>query len=983
MSEELPSLDSAVIPRATYRVQFHAGMRFDDAICAVPYLAALGISHLYASPYLRAREGSTHGYDIVDHNALNPEIGDAADHGRLCDELARHDMGQVLDIVPNHMGVLEADNAWWLDVLESGRASEHAVAFDIEWEPPSPELRHKLLIPVLGDHYGRVLESGELVLGFDADDGVFSLRYYKHRFLLDPQQLPELLEVGGGVPVEGIEPRDAMEVLSLVEAFGRLPPHDTDDDSARTKRQHDLPLLKRRLVHQYAQHAWLRETVRRAVTALNGVAGDPRSFDALDRVLSRQAWELSSWRAAADDINYRRFFDVNTLAALRMERLEVFEATHRTILRWVREGKVDGLRVDHPDGLADPQQYLERLQRSHVQAQKSDGCEPRALYVAVEKILADHEHLPADWAMHGGTGYRFSNLVHGVLVDSRNEASFDALYREFTGRTQSFDEVLYSAKRLVMHHLLAADLQVLTEALHRIALADRRTRDFTRNRLRTALVEVTAGFPVYRTYITERGTSDADRRHIDWACAAARRSSAGTEHSAIDFLQKVVLDAPVESDAWLRAAKLQFVLRWQQFTAPVMAKAMEDTTFYRHVPLASLNDVGGDPRRFGLSVAAFHALNGGRARHRTHALLATSTHDSKRSEDVRARLAVLSEVPGEWRDAIARWSAMNRARAGRADVQISPNDEYLLYQTLVGIWPLRLVDDEVLASLRERVQTYMLKAVREAKDRTSWIDADPVYEQALAQFIELLLHAREPNPFLTDFESFVGPIMRLGLANSLNQVVFKLTVPGVPDIYQGCETWNWALVDPDNRRPVDFAALAVLLDDVVTRWSRAVEIEGFMRIWWLEGDARLKLCITWRMLQLRREHPALFAHGSYVPIGAAGSATEHVVSYARSLGEQCCIVIGSRWLHRLSRDAGARFAVHADGSERLGGSDGRSWVGSCISLPDALGYPRWVDLLTGRDIMARRLDDQWVIDLDCAYAVLPVAVLRPATTRSP
>jgi (1->4)-alpha-D-glucan 1-alpha-D-glucosylmutase len=737
-----------------------------------------------------------------------------------------------------------------------------------------------------------------------------------------------------------------MEVQGLVEAFARLPTRDTDDAAARTTRQRDKPLLKRRLANAHAAHPWLREHVACCVAAHNGSANEPSTFAALDKLIGRQAWRLAYWMVASDDVNYRRFFDVNTLAALRMDKPHVFDATHRRVLQWLRDGQVHGLRIDHPDGLADPRAYLLRLQREHARLQRERGEAPRALYLVVEKILAEHEHLPADWPVHGDTGYRFSNLVQGLFVDARHGEDFDAIQRAFALRDESFDEMLDVAKRLVMSTSLAADLQILTGALHAIAVANRRTRDFTRNRLRLALLQLAAAFPVYRTYLGDHTPSDADRGHLEWAVAAARRHAVGYEVSAIDFVREVLLQAPNETDPLQRRAKLRFVKRWQQFTAPVMAKAMEDTTFYRDHRLDALNDVGGDPRRFGISVAAFHAANATRLRFRPHALLGSTTHDTKRSEDVRARLAVLSEMPREWHAALDRWRALNAPRAARAEIHIAPHDELLLYQTLVGVWPLEPVGAEALAALRGRVQAYMLKAVREAKELTSWIVPDSAYEAALAQFVDQLLGVREPNPFLTDFEAFVAPLARLGCANSLNLVALKLTAPGVPDIYQGTETWVFSLVDPDNRRAVDFGALKGWLDAL----HRAPADD-------ITHPAR-KVRLTARLLDLRRRHPLLFECGSYQPLAVDGPAQEHVVAYARAHGEHACVTVGSRLPLTLGRS-------------------GKGWRGTRVQLAPELGAA-WRDVITGRRVWA----EASVLDLGEVLGSEGVAVLESADEQS-
>ncbi len=640
---ELPALETARIPVATYRVQFHEGFRFADATEAVPYLHALGISHLYSSPYLRARPGSTHGYDIVDHGALNPEVGDERDFDRMTLALRRHGMGQMLDLVPNHMGVLEADNAWWLEVLEHGQASAHAQTFDIEWAPAAPEMRGRVLLPVLGDHYGRVLESGELQLHFQEETGEFGLRYWDHRFPIDPGTYPEILAVLPAPPAQDEGESDSHAIVeSLLASFSRLPPRDSADDEQRRARVRDAAIYKRNLARLAARHGWLRHWIDACVQRFNGTPGEPASFDLLDQLVARQAYRLADWHVASDDVNYRRFFDENTLAALRMERQEVFEATHARVLQWLQDGHLDALRIDHPDGLSDPQQYFQRLQARYARQAEVAGREPRALFLVIEKILAEHEPLSHHWPIHGDTGYRFVNLVNALFVDTRRVGELDRSYRDFTGEHEDFPEVAYQCKRLIIGTSLFSELNWLVEAIHRITRANRRRCDFTRNRLRLALAEIAAGFPVYRTYLrVGEPASPADRRHIDWAVASAKRRLGGSEAGVLDHVREVLLgegeaaDVPPEQRA-------RFLARWQQFTAPVMAKAVEDTAFYRYLRLTSLNEVGGEPSSYGISVAAFHGANQARARHRPHCLLATSTHDSKRGEDLRARIDAVS-----------------------------------------------------------------------------------------------------------------------------------------------------------------------------------------------------------------------------------------------------------------------------------------------------------------------------------------------------
>ena len=964
---ELPPLESAQVPGSTYRVQFHRGCTFAQVTAALPYLHALGITTLYSSPYLRARPGSTHGYDIIDHSAVNPEVGDAVQHARLCEALRRHGMGQMLDIVPNHMGVLEADNAWWLDVLEHGRASLHAETFDIEWNPTAPEMAGRVLLPVLGDHYGRVLEAAEIQLHFNAEAGEFGLRYWNHRFPVDPGHYPDILAALPAPPARDDGESDSHAVVSsLLDAFRRLPPRNETGDAARRARTRDAAVYKRTLARLAARHEWLAQWIAACVQRLNGQAGEAATFDALDALIAKQAYRLADWRVASDDVNYRRFFDVNTLAALRMERAEVFNATHQKVMHWLQDGWLAALRIDHPDGLSDPQQYFEQLQRRHAQQAAVAGQEPRALYLVVEKILAEHEQLPEGWQVHGDTGYRFASLVNGLFVDSRNEAQVDAAYQAFTREPLDYAEIVYRCKKTIIENSLFSELNWLADALHRIAQANRRATDFTRNRLQVALAEVAAAFPVYRTYLRAgEPPSMMDRQHVDWAVAAARRRLGGSQATVLDYLRSVLLgegeaaDAPVD-------LRQRFIARWQQFTAPVTAKAVEDTVFYRYLRLVSLNDVGGEPSRFGLSVAAFHSANQGRMRHRPHCLLGTSTHDSKRSEDLRARIDVLSEDPALWQECVQRW-------AGWAELYLTPGDDgpwpdantiWLFFQTLAGLWPHEAPDDAGREDLRERMQAYMLKAVREAKRHTSWTCPETAYEEALARYIDAVLRPGQPNPFVDELQRLARRISPFGFRNSLAQVVLKLTAPGVPDIYQGCEQWNFSLVDPDNRRPVDFGRLAADLEGLRAmyqdRWPDERE--------WAElrvtiADGRIKQLVTWRLLQLRREREALFRDGAYVALAAEGTAADHAVAYARVLDTEAVLVVATRLAYTL-----------------CGGDDAAwnpaLWSDTQLQPPDALRrFPRWRNWLTGRSIDAAAEEPLALQQIFAGSGDLPFVVL--------
>lgn len=956
-----PGRAASRIPWATYRLQFHRGFTLAQAEAAVPYLAALGVSHVYASPLLKARAGSSHGYDIIDHNELNPEIGSAEDFRRFCDGLRRHGLALMLDVVPNHMGVLGGDNQWWLDVLENGPASAYAEFFDIDWSPIKPELKGKVLLPVLGDHYGRVLERGELALCFDAQRGAFDLTYYEHRFPVDPREYPRILGRG----VERLAARlgeghgEALALHSLIAAFGHLPPRDAREPSAAEERARDKEIHKRQLAALAAASPDVALYIAENVAAFNGRPGAAESFDALHELIQAQAYRLAFWRVASDEINYRRFFDINDLAALRMEREEVFEATHRLVFEWLGRGDADALRIDHPDGLLDPGQYFRRLQ-----ARFAELCAPpvppaappeRALYLVVEKILAEHERLPQDWPVHGSTGYRFTNVLNGLFVDTAAAERMTRIYRQFTGAETDFDELLYGAKRLIIRTALSSELNVLTNQLARIALANRSTCDYTLNSLRDALTEVVACFPVYRTYVTAAGPSEQDLRYIDWAVARAKKRSLNADLSAFDFLKSVLTTEAAPADGEQRERVCAFAMKFQQYTAPVMAKGMEDTSFYRYHRLVSLNEVGGDPRTFGFSLAAFHGASQDRARNWPHTLLASSTHDAKRSEDVRARINLLSEMAAAWKLRVQRWSRLNRSKkTGLGDLAApSPNDEYLLYQTLLGMWPLETPD---LENLRERLERYMLKAAREAKEHTSWINPDADYEAALSRFVTALFANPEKNLFLADFTAAQRSIARLGMFNSLSQTLVKLTSPGVPDLYQGTEVWDFSLVDPDNRRPVDFARRAACLQD----------LEGVQGPQLLESmeDGRAKLLVVARALALRRAREAAFVGGDYLPLLAEGSRAQHVCAFARSDGGWAAVTVVPRLLATLCGQGAPAPLGEA------------VWQDTLLPLPGE--WDAWENVLTGERLAAERRDERRGLALATVLAQFPVALLIPA-----
>jgi (1->4)-alpha-D-glucan 1-alpha-D-glucosylmutase len=963
----------ATIPRATYRFQFNREFTFAQATALVPYLADLGISHCYASPYLKARPGSSHGYDIVDHAALNPEIGTPEDYERFVAALHAHRMGQILDIVPNHMGVMGADNAWWLDVLENGPAAAHGNFFDIDWEPLNPNLQGKVLLPLLGDQYGSVLNRGELRLDFDAGRGEFNLFYYQHRLPIDPATYPRIVgqrieRLTAALGQRGDGDERLSELQSLLTAFNHLPTRLEPDPALVTERQRDKEVYKRHLASLCTTCTDIARHVQDNLAVFNGRADDPTSFDLLHELILAQGYRLAYWRVASDEINYRRFFDINDLAALRMEDPAVFDTTHRFVLALVAQGKIDGLRIDHPDGLHDPGQYFRRLQEQAAGTALVPG-DALPLYLVIEKILADHEQLPTDWLIHGATGYRFANLANALFVDPAATRRLTRIYDDFVGEEVHFEALVYRSKKLVMDNAMASELNVLANRLARLAAASRDTCDFTLNGLREALAEVVANFPVYRSYISAAGISPDDRRHIEWAVAVAKKHSPAAEVSIFDFILGVLTtDIAQNRGEAFRDAVTAFTMRFQQFSSPVTAKGVEDTAFYRYHRLVSLNDVGGDPRRCGVSVAAYHAATRTRAQRWMHNLLATSTHDSKRAEDVRTRIDVLSEMPAAWKLMLKRWRRINRARLREIDGQAAPsaNDEYLLYQTLVGTWPASVPGDVDLEGYRRRIETYLVKAVREAKEHSSWVNVNTAYETALADFIAALLAPGEKNLFLADFVPTVRRITHHGYLNSLALTLLKLTSPGVPDIYQGCELWQFNLVDPDNRRPVDYGLRRQLLDELhgLDAASPEAWTEPLRAMLDDMSDGRVKLHLIHRALALREQFPALFSAGDYLPLTVTGERALHVCAYARQLGEQAIIAIVPRLTMKLLTAAGGRSELpHGEAV----------WRDTAIELPRTLGGRTWRNVLTREEHKANL-----ALPLSTLIAVFPVALLVSA-----
>jgi len=958
------------IPVSTYRLQFNYQFRFIDAEKLLPYLRALGISDVYASSYLKAREGSLHGYDIVDPQRLNPEIGTDAEYERFVDGLHRHGMGQVLDIVPNHMCVVSKENPWWMDVLENGPSSNYARFFDIDWNPVKEELRNKVLLPFLGEQYGTALENGRLSLRFQ--EGAFFIECGDLRLPVRPQTFTRILDYRLDELKHSLLPEDPAteELLSIITSLNHLPSYTEKDQEKIKERWREKEIVKKRLSNLCRENPAVRSFIDDNLARFNGRIGEPASFDLLDQLLGEQVYRLSFWRVAADEINYRRFFDVNELAAVRSEDPQVFEETHRLIFDLIGKGMVTGLRVDHPDGLFNPAEYFDRLQRccaerTGIVEHHEESAPDKPFYIVGEKILIKGERMPDDWPIYSTTGYVFMNSVNGLFVQADRVRAFDQIYSRFIKTKMDFQETVYEKKKLVMQISLSSEISTLGRYLDGLSEKNRHTRDFTLSSLTAAIVEVIAFFPVYRSYITRSGVNERDRKYIESAVSKAKRKNPGTSESIFEFLKEVLLlrfnetMGKEDKEAWL-----EFVMRFQQVTGPVMAKGVEDTAFYVYNRLVSLNEVGGSPDRFGTSLETFHGQNIERNKYWPHALIATSTHDSKRSEDLRARINVLSEMPDEWSERLIRWGRMNRKKKPAVDGLLvpGPNEEYLLYQTLLGAWP---VEPRGFAdpSFKKRIVDYMIKAVREAKVETSWINPNLPYEEGLVVFIERILNPARINPFLEDFVPFQKTISHYGMFNSLSQTLLKITVPGVPDFYQGTELWTFDLVDPDNRRPVDYRKGKGMLD-ALNRRQMEVSLPDLCRELTVgKDDGRIKLYLTTKALNYRCENRSLFERGEYLPLDVRGEKAVHVCAFERRGKDSRAVIVVPRFYAGL---AGADALPLGPGA----------WKDTAVLIPPGDARSRFRNVLTGEELTAVDGGDGGRLGLSEVLSNFPVALLE-------
>ncbi len=974
-----------MIPNATYRLQFNSDFTFNDGTDLVPYLLELGVSHVYASPILKTRAGSNNGYDIIDHNTLNPDLGTEADFRQFTGSLQHHGMKLILDIVPNHMAIGGGDNRWWLDILEHGEASAYAGYFDIDWHPPSQFLNNKLLLPFLGDYYGNVLERGELTLQLVPDKGSFQVNYFDHVFPVDPMTYPIILGhpgLGPESPADGEEQHQLQALLDLekvILTLRSLPRRSAISKARRLRRRETADTCKQQLARLYRNQPALLSRMKDIVATFNATGKQHQGRELLHRLLEKQAWRLAYWKVAADVINYRRFFDINELAGLRVDKPEVFDHVHRYLEQMIREGLINGVRVDHVDGLADPLGYCQRLQaliqRARTGEEKGKSSKDDTFYCVVEKILATDEELAPEWQVHGDTGYEFAALVNGLFIRPDAKQSMTELYEHFvtpktinaslTGQQylhagSDISRLGYQTRKLIMQHTLAGELSVLANRLSRIAQADRSTRDFTYHSLRGALMEVIACFPVYRTYLGPDHGSDQDRCYLKQAIEEGGSRSLQERH-LFDFIHRVMLQGVVgHPHKRLDRQCMSFCRGLQQYTPMVAAKGLEDTTCYRYHRLVSLNDVGFDLDQFATSVALFHDKNKRRLSTRPATMVSTSTHDSKRGEDVRARINVLSEIPSRWRYHVLYWQRINATKKTPVNGLLAPsdNDEYLLYQTLIGTWPLAAGDKSSPGKYKQRVSQYMIKACREAKVHTSWVNPDSEYEGALSAFVEALFSDKGKQGFLRDFRSLQARIIRPGLYNALAQTLLKLSVPGIPDIYQGNELWNFALVDPDNRRPVDFMHRQTLLRSLASTGSCMQEYMSCLE------DGRAKMHVTRQALALQRRYPALFRRGEYLAMEIRGPRAGQLVAFARVCKGKTVIVVVARWT-----------AALINAMPSWSASQGQ-WQKTYLILPSEAGNYSFRDVLCDEYIRPVQVDTEMQLAAGDVLQQAPLALLE-------
>ncbi len=905
------------IPTSTYRIQLNSGFKFEDAKKILSYLADLGISDLYASPIFKARQGSTHGYDVVDPTQLNPELGTAEEFEALASEIKHHQMGWLQDIVPNHMAY-DSQNLMLMDVLENGQDSDYSEYFDIYWDQTYENIKGRVLTPMLGNFYGECLENGEIQLQYE--ESGLSVNYYSLKLPVRIESYVRLLNHNLHHLARALGGRrhpDFVKLLGILYLIKNAP-----SEPKGKERYDQIAFVKGLLWELYTQNSEVKEFLDENIAVFNGEKGNPDSFNLLDNLLMEQFYRLSFWKVGAEEINYRRFFTVNELISVKVQDIKVFHKSHVLVSKLIDEGKITGLRIDHIDGLYDPTEYLKRLR------QKTGDT-----YIAVEKILELKENLSPLWPIQGTSGYEFLNYVNGIFCRQESEQQFSDFYIKFTGIKKPYEELFVEKKHLIVDKNLAGDVDNLAQILKKIAGNFRRASDFTQNGLKRTLSEVLTLFPVYRTYVNGDGFSEEDRSYIKEAIEEAR-GRVPLLLNELNFIENLLLKEFQKPFTQEETDRLHFMMRLQQLTGPLMAKGIEDTLFYVYNRLISLNEVGGNPGKFGISIDEFHEFNQHRIIHWPHTMNATATHDTKRGEDVRARLNVLSEIPEEWQKQVKNWSEINRSKkstAGKRSVPVC-NDEYFLYQTLVGAFPF---NDSERAEFALRVKQYMLKSVREAKLHTAWLRPDTAYEEGFLDFVEKVLEPSDSNEFLKEFLPFQKWVAGYGIFNSLSQTLLKIAAPGVPDIYQGTELWDLSMVDPDNRRPVNFDRRIWFLQDMKEK-SKVDILKLIEDLLSNKEDGRIKLFLTHRVLQARKEYLDVFLKGDYQPLQVSGKFSEHLVAFSRSFKGKTAIAVAPRFFTKLVES----------GESPLGE---RVWADTQLQLPSG-ALSTWRNAITEQAI---------------------------------
>ncbi|MDK2821686.1 MAG: (1-_4)-alpha-D-glucan 1-alpha-D-glucosylmutase [Clostridia bacterium] len=932
------------IPTTTYRLQFNKNFGFTDAQKIVPYLKKLGISDVYASPLLEATKESPHGYDVTNPNNLNPNLGNREDFNILINSLQDNELGLLLDFVPNHMAA-NIENPWWKDVLKNGRESQYASYFDIDWEPIRQGLNNKVLVPILGAPFSEVLENEELKITI-AKDG-FWINYYDNRLPINYKSSIQLLLDCLEKLVETVTD-DYKTTDTLKDIFDSLP--------KLSPLSEDLPnefnTIWDKFWNLYTTSPEIKRTIDDELNQLNGKKDNPKSFNYLEKILANQSYRLSFWRVANEDINYRRFFDVSDLVSIHMEDKEVFESMHSLIFKLINKGQVTGLRLDHIDGLYDPKTHIERLQK-----QISSEETTSKFYILVEKILGEDEKLPKDWPVYGTTGYDFLNILNKLFCDKNGTDVLNNLYINISNINENFRELVYKQKKKIMNLLFKSEIRNLVHQLSHLAENSRQGHDLTFTELKKVLVEITSRLSIYRTYINDLTVSEKDSYYIEQAVNEAIRNCPSIKHAG-QFLKNVLLlnnDNLNEKEEWLR-----FVMRWQQFTGPIMAKGFEDTALYVYNRLVSLNEVGGDPETIGISIEEFHHINEYRQKNWPHTISATTTHDTKRSEDVRMRINVISEIPNAWAEKVEQWHRMNKSKKIKINNEAFPeeNTELLIYQTLLGTWPLEEKDME---NFHKRIEEYLIKALREAKIYTNWLEPNNDYETAIKKFLSAIL---EDNKFVQDLLEFSKLTSYYGALNSLSQLLLKITSPGIPDFYQGTELWNFSLVDPDNRRPIDFEKHNELLTKLLEKEKNIGELALTQELLsnWKNGE--VKLYLTYKALNFRKNSEKIFKEGEYIPVKVQGTYEEHICSFLRKLENNWVLIVVPRLMVGLQEEMFNQVQINTLTLKKI------NWKETSLLLPEEVPE-KWYNIFTGEEVTKKDKN----IKIDQLFKNFPVALL--------